>query len=260
MSRTDVAGADRAAPVRAKRRSPRAAQTRAEVLMTLRRGESLLLTLGIPVALLVFFSLVDVLPTSTDKPVTFLAPGIIALAVMSAAMVGLAIATAFERQYGVLKRIATTPLGRPNLLAAKISAIIAVEIVQFIVLLPVGLALGWRPPLAGIAPAVVAVLLGTCAFAGLGLAMAGSLRAEVVLAAANGLYLLLLLVSDMMIPLAELPGPLQSVARALPSSALAEVLRGALSATEQASGWAWFVLVAWAFAGPAIAVRLFRWE
>ena len=100
--------------------------------MTLRRGESLLLTLGIPVGLLIFFSLVDVLPTTTDKPVTFLAPGIVALAVMSAAMVGLAIATAFERQYGVLKRIGTTPLGRTNLLVAKITAIVAVETFSFL--------------------------------------------------------------------------------------------------------------------------------
>ena len=245
---------------RPRRRSPRTAQIRAEVLMTLRRGESLLLTLGIPVGLLVFFSLVDVLPTTTDKPVTFLAPGIIALAVMSAAMVGLAIATAFERQYGVLKRIGTTPLGRTNLLVAKITAIVAVEIVQFVVLLPVGLSLGWRPPLSGIAPAVAAVLLGTCAFAGLGLAMAGALRAEVVLAAANGLYLLLLLVSGMMIPLTELPGPLRAVAHGLPSSALAEVLRGALSASEHASGAAWAVLVGWAVLGPAVAIRLFKWE
>lgn len=245
---------------RSRRRSPRSAQTRAEVLMTLRRGESLLLTLGIPVGLLVFFSLVDVLPTGTSKPVTFLAPGIVALAVMSAAMVGLAIATAFERQYGVLKRIGTTPLGRTNLLVAKITAIVAVEIVQFLVLLPVGFALGWRPPVSGILPAAAAVLLGTCAFAGLGLAMAGALRAEVVLAAANGLYLLLLLVSGMMIPLTELPGPLRAVAHGLPSSALAEVLRGALSTTENASGAAWAVLVGWAVLGPVIAVRLFRWE
>ena len=248
-----------ATPVR-RRRSPRAAQTRAEILMTLRRGESLLLTLAIPVGLLVFFSLVDVLPTSTDEPVDFLAPGIMALAVMSAAMVGLAIATAFERQYGVLKRIGTTPLGRTNLLVAKITAIAVVELVQFAVLLPVGLALGWRPPVAGLAPALVAVLLGTCAFAGLGLAMAGSLRAEIVLAGANGLYLLLLLVSGMMIPLTKLPSGLAAIARLLPSSALADVLRGCLSASFDVPSRAWIVLAVWAVVGPIVAIGVFRWE
>jgi hypothetical protein len=120
------------------------AQTKAETAMTLSRGESLLLALGIPVLLLVFFSLVDVLPTGTGDPVTFLAPGILALAVMSTAMVSLAIATGFERQYLVLKRLGTTPLGRPALLTAKIASIVAVEAAQTVVLVAVAIALGCR--------------------------------------------------------------------------------------------------------------------
>src|SRR5947207_13384556 len=120
------------------------AQTRAEVLMTLRRGESLLLTLGIPVGLLVFFSLIDLGFTKGD-PVDFVAPGVLALAVMSTGMVSLGIATGFERQYGVLKRLGTTPLGRPNLLAAKTIAILAVELLQAVVLVVEAWLLGWHP-------------------------------------------------------------------------------------------------------------------
>ena len=236
------------------------AQLRAEVTMTLRRGESVLLTLGIPVLLLVFFSLVDVLPTQTDKPVTFLAPGVLALAVMSAAMVGLAIATGFERQYGVLKRLGTTPLGRPTLMAAKIIGVIGVELVQFVCLVGVGLALGWRPPVSGLPGAVAAVLLATAAFGGLGLCMAGRWKAEVVLAGANGLYLLLLLVSGMVIPLAKLPGAFRPVARLLPSTAQAEILHGLLTSGGAVPGRAWLVLVVWAVAAPLLAARLFRWE
>jgi ABC-2 type transport system permease protein len=116
--------------------APVLAHTKVELALTLRRGESLLLTLGIPVLLLVFFSLVDVLPTGTDDPVDFLAPGILALAVMSTAMVGLGIATGFERQYKVLKRLGTTPLGRPALLGAKTAAVVVVELLQFAVLVP----------------------------------------------------------------------------------------------------------------------------
>ena len=240
--------------------SPVAAQTAAEVRMTLRRGESLLLTLGIPVLLLVFFSLVDVLPTGTDDPVDFLAPGVLALAVMSAAMVGLAIATGFERQYGVLKRLGTTPLGRSNLLIAKIGAILLVEVVQFAVLVAVGVALGWRPSAGGMLPGLVAVLLGTAAFAGLGMCMAGRWKAELVLAGANGLYLVLLLVSGMMIPLAKLPGPLRAVAHLLPSAALAELLHATLTTGASTPARAWIVLVVWAIAAPALAARLFQWE
>ena len=240
--------------------SPVAAQTAAEVRMTLRRGESLLLTLGIPVLLLVFFSLVDVLPTGTDDPVDFLAPGVLALAVMSAAMVGLAISTGFERQYGVLKRLGTTPLGRGNLLIAKIGAILLVEVVQFAVLVAVGVALGWRPSAGGMLPGLVAVLLGTAAFAGLGMCMAGRWKAELVLAGANGLYLVLLLVSGMMIPLAKLPGPLRAVAHLLPSAALAELLHATLTTGASTPARAWIVLVVWAIAAPALAARLFQWE
>jgi ABC-2 type transport system permease protein len=233
-------------------------QTRAEVGMTLRRGESLLLALGIPVLLLVFFSVVDVLPTNTDDPVDFLAPGVLALAVMSTAMVGLGIATGFERQYLVLKRLGTTPLGRPALLAAKTAAVLVVELVQVAVLVPVALALGWRPD-GNVVAALAAVLVATVAFAGLGLLMAGTLRAEVTLAAANGLYLVLLLLGGMVVPLGELPGALRAVARALPAAALSDALHAAL-ASAAVPGRAWLVLAIWAVAAPAAAAALFRWE
>ena len=149
------------------------AQVAAETQMTLQRGETLLVTIGIPVVLLVFFSLVPVLPTGTRHRVDFLAPGVVALAVMSTAMVSLGIATAFERSYGVLKRLGATPLGRPALLGAKIVSVMTVEVIQVVVLVGVALALGWRPhPAAGLA--VIALLLATVAFCGIGLAMAGA--------------------------------------------------------------------------------------
>ena len=235
------------------------AQTKAEVTMTLRRGESLLLALGIPVLLLVFFSLVDVLPTGTDEPVDFLAPGILALAVMSTAMVGLAIATGFEREYLVLKRLGTTPLRRGELLAAKTAGVLAVLAVQVAVLLPVALLLGWRPE-GGALLAVVAVLLATVGFAGLGLAMAGVLPAMTTLAAANGLYLVLLLLGGMVIPVAKLPGALRAFARALPAAALSDALHGALAAGASVPGRAWVVLSVWAVVAPAFAALTFRWE
>src|SRR5439155_18637353 len=160
--------------------------------------ESVLLTLVIPVLLLVFFSEVDILPTGVREPIDFLAPGILALAVMSTAMVGLGIATGFERQYGVLKRLGATPLGRPALLAAKTAAILAVEILQTVVLVVVALVLGWRP--SGSVLAVPAgMVLATVGFAGLGLVMSGRTRGEDVLAAANGLFLVLLLLGCMVI-------------------------------------------------------------
>ena len=234
------------------------AQTRVELALTLRRGESVLLSLGIPVVLLVFFSVVDVLPTGTDEPIDFLAPGVLALAVMSTAMVGLGIATGFERQYGVLKRLGSTPLGRPALLTAKTLAILAVEVLQVGVLVAVSLALGWRPS-GSVGAVALAMLLATLAFAGLGLLMAGRLRGEAVLAAANGLYLVLLLLGGMVIPVDELPGALRAVARALPAAALSDVVHAATTAAT-VPGRAWIVLTAWAVAAPLAAAATFRWE
>jgi ABC-2 type transport system permease protein len=237
------------------------AQAQVELRLTVRRGESVLLTLGIPVLLLVFFSVVDVLPLpeGTDDAVDFLTPGILALAVMSTAMVSLGIATGFERQYGVLKRLGTTPLGRRALLAAKTLAIVAIELVQVAVLAAVALALGWRPE-GSLLPALAAALLGTVAFAGLGLLMAGTLRGEVTLAAANGLYLVLLLLGGMVFPLDRLPGALRAVAELLPAAALSTALDGALGASASVPGKAWLVLLAWAAAAPALAAATFRWE
>ena len=234
------------------------AHLRLELAVLARNGESLLLTLGIPVLLLVFFANVDVLPID-GKPIAFLAPGVLSLAILSTSMVNLAIATGFEREYGVLKRLGATPLGRPRLLAAKTIAIGVVEAVQIAVLWLLALALGWHPSVhePGL---VAAVVLGTVACAGIGLCLAGSLKALVTLAAANGLYLLLLLLSGMVIPLQELPGPIRTVARALPSGALAEAIRGSLTAGAGVPTRAWVVLAVWAIAAPLSATRLFRWE
>ena len=239
---------------------PFVAQLRTELQLVARNGEQLLLTIGIPVLLLVFFSLVDVLPTDTAEPIDFLAPGVLALAVMSTAMVSLGIGTGFERSYLVLKRLGATPLGRPRLIAAKIAGVAVVEVAQFAVLIPVAYLLGWNPTDPTWLAALAGVLLGTCAFAGIGLFLAGRLRGEINLAAANGLYLVLLLLGGMVIPLDKLPAPLRALGRALPSGALADVLRETLASAGTRVGLSWVVLIAWAIIMPVVAATTFRWE
>ncbi len=237
------------------------AQVAAELRLTLRRGDAVLLNLAIPLGLLVFFSVVDVLPkpAGVTHSVDFLSPGILALAVMSTSLVSLGIATAFERQYGVLKRLQATPLGRPRLLAAKIVAVVAIETLQVTLIVVVALVLGWHPG-GPVAAALPAVLLATVAFSGLGLLLAGALRAEATLAAANGLYLLLLLLGGMIFPLSKLPGGLRAVAQALPAGALSDALHGSLTAGGSVPVRAWVVLAVWAVATPVAAAWTFRWE
>lgn len=233
--------------------------------MTLRRGETLLLTVGIPVAFLVFFSTVHVESTGKGPAASFFVPGILALAVMSTAMVSLGIATGFERGYGVLKRLGATPLGRPRLLGAKIVTVLFVEIVQAAVVVPVGYALGWHPAGhlgagAAAGEALGAALLATVAFGGLGLLLAGVLRAEVNLAAANGLYLVLLLLGGMIVPLSKLPAGLAAFSRGLPAAALSDALHAALQQGAPVPLGAWVVLTLWAVGAVGLAALTFRWE
>jgi ABC-2 type transport system permease protein len=235
------------------------AQTRAELALTLRRGESLIVTLAIPLGVLVFFAKVDAVATDYDKPVDFLVPGILALAVMSAAMVSLGIATGFERRYGVLKRLGTTPLSRSGLLVAKTATILLLEAVQAIAIVATGAALGWHVP-AGVVPALGLLLLGTVAFAGVGLLFAGTLRAEANLALANGLFLVLLFLGGMAYPLSKLPGPLEAFARLLPAAALSECVRGVLASGHSFPTGSFVVLAVWTVVAPLAAIRCFRWE
>lgn len=235
------------------------AQTATELRLTLRRGESVLLTLVIPLMLLVFFDAVDVLPAGSGRTVDFLVPGILALAVMSTAFTGQAIATGYERSYGVLKRLGASPLPRWVLLAGKTLAVLAVEVLQAALVVAVGYALGWHPH--GSPAAVVLLLLvGTVAFSGLGLLMAGTLRAEATLAGANGVYLVLLLLGGVVFPLGRLPGALQAVGHALPTAALSGGLRSVLQHGHGLPAGDLGVLLAWAVGSLALAAVTFRWE
>jgi ABC-2 type transport system permease protein len=234
------------------------AQARAETLLQLRRGENLIVTLAIPLGILVFFAKVDAISTDFAHPVDFLVPGVLSLAVMAAAMVSLGIATGFERRYGVLKRLGSTPLSRGGLLVAKTATVLALEILQILLVVAVGVAIGWHVP-AGIVPAVGLLLIGTIAFAGIGMLMAGTLRAEANLAAANGLFLVLLFLGGMAYPLAKLPTVMQDFAKALPAAALSETVRSVLSAHAFPAGEL-AVLIAWAVGAPLLAARYFRWE
>lgn len=238
------------------------AQTALETRMLLRNGEQLLLTVVIPTLLLVLFSTVAVVDTGAGKAVDFLAPGILALAVMSTAFTGQAIATGFERRYGVLKRLGASPLPRWGLMTAKTGSVLATEILQIILLTVTAFALGWSPHGGPAAVAAVAALLvlGTAAFSGLGLLMAGTLKAEATLAAANLVFLLLLVGGGVIVPLDRFPDSLRGVLELLPISALSDGLREVL---QHGAGIPWRdlgILAVWAVLGLGSAARWFRWE
>ncbi len=238
------------------------AQTLAEVRMTIRRGETLLLTVGIPVLLLVFFSLTKVTSSPTKSRIDFIAPGIFALCVLSTSLVALSIATGFERSFGVLRRLHVTPLGTRRLIGAKIAGVLVTELLQVAILTLVAIALTWRPRggVGGAFEVVALLLLGSAGSAGIGLALAGRLRAEVNLAASNGLYLVLLLLSGIVIPITSFPTFIQKVVIALPSGAMAEGLHRVLGQGFAPTGADWLALALWALVAPLVAARTFRFD
>jgi len=236
-----------------------AAQAALETRMLLRNGEQLLLTVVIPALLLVLFSTVDIVDTGSGEAVDFLTPGVLALAVMSTAFTGQAIATGFERRYGVLKRLAASPLPRWALMTAKTASVLVIEALQTVLLTVIAFALGWSPE-GGPFAVLLLLVLGTAAFSGLGLLMAGTLRAEATLAAANLVFLLLLVGGGVVVPLDRFPAGAQGVLGLLPISALSDGLRDVL---QHGAGMPWgnlAILAVWAVAGLAAAGRFFRWE
>ena len=235
------------------------AQTRAELSMTLRQGERVLITVILPAFFLVFFASTNIVPAGMGKPVDFLLPGMLAVAIMSTGMVSLGIATAYDRYYGVLKRLGSSPLPRWGLIAAKLLAVLAVEVGQIVLLVLLAVIFfGWRP--AGpVWSAVPIILLGTAAFAGLGMLMAGALRATTTLAGANGLYILFLAIGGVILPTDHLPPVITWIANLLPAAALSDALRGALT-TQGTHGGSILLLVFWAVVILSAAARTFKWE
>ncbi|MEU4684560.1 ABC transporter permease [Streptomyces xinghaiensis] len=236
-----------------------AAQTALETRMLLRNGEQLLLTVVIPTLLLALFATVDIVDTGAGRAVDFLAPGVLALAVMSTAFTGQAIATGFERRYGVLKRLGASPLPRWALMTAKTGSVLVTELLQIALLTAVALALGWSPRGNPLTVAVL-LLLGTAAFSGLGLLMAGTLRAEATLAAANLVFILLLVGGGVVVPLERFPDAAQSVLQLLPIAALSDGLRDVLQHGAQVPWGDLGLLAGWSALGLGLAARFFRWE
>lgn len=236
------------------------AQTRWETRLLMSNGEQLLLTIVIPLGLLLGLTLTDVI-VQTDGPnrIPSALATVLSVSVISAAFTSLAIATAFERRSGALRFLGTTPLGSGELLAGKLLATAAVTVISVVVVGATALVLGWRPG-AGSGWAIPVVVLGTASFAAWGMALAGLLRAEAVLAVANGLFLVLIMFGGVVVPADSLPGPLSTLAGYLPSGALTEALQSALVAGSPPSLADVLVLVLWGLVGAVVTARTFRWS
>jgi ABC-2 type transport system permease protein len=229
-------------------------QARIETLLALRNGEQVLLTLLIPLVLLVGLTLLKIIAMPTPR-VDSVTPRVFALAIMSSAFTGQAIALGFDRRYGVLKRLAATALPRWLLVAGRLSAAVVVVVVQIVILGVVAAILGWAPAVSGIGLAIVLIALGTLAFGALGVLLGGSLRAEIVLALANVIWFVLLLVGGAGLASSSIPAGARDAMLVIPSGALAEGLYSALGSGTAPIWLCALILLGWGVLAGAIATR-----
>lgn len=236
------------------------AQAAFEVRTLLTNGEQLLVSLVLPALALVGLALTTAPSLGPGRRIDLAVPGVLALAVVSTAFTGQAIATGFDRRYGVLRLLGTTPLGRSGLLIGKAVAVLAVVAAQTTVLAAIGVAFGWRPQLSGTVVALVLLLLGSWVWVSLALALAGVLRAEATLALANLIWVLLAAFGGLLVPTDRLPGALGAVARFLPSGALGDGLRAALTGQDGSLVAPGLVLLVWGAVASFLVARFFKWS
>lgn len=236
------------------------AQARFETRTLLSNGEQLLVSLVLPALALIGLAVSSSPSLGAGRRIDVAVPGVLALAIVSTAFTGQAIATGFDRRYGVLRLLGTSPLGRSGLLAGKAIAVLSVVVAQTIVLAVLGAAFGWHPNLSGIAIGIVLLLLGTWVWVALALALAGVLRAEATLAVANLIWVLLAAFGGLLVPTGRLPGGLGVVARLLPSGALGDGLRAALTGHDGSLLQPVLVLFVWGVLASALVARFFRWS
>lgn len=234
-------------------------QGKYEAVTMLRNGEQLILAGVLPLLALVGLTVTPFLDGMGSSRINVAVPGILALCAMSTAFTGQGIATGFDRRYGVLRFLSTTPLGRGGLIAGKVLSVLAVLCIQVAVVGLAALALGWQPTAAGWLPGLALLALGAAAFTALGLLVAGTVRPEATLAITNLLWILLGAMGGIVIPAERLPAAAQAVVHFLPSGALGESMRAAFLGGA-VNGGAALILLLWTVVAGAAAIRWFKWN
>lgn len=238
-------------------------QGRYETMAMLRNGEQLMLNIIFPVMALIalrFTGLIDEYANSVGvSRMDAAVPGVLALCVISTALSGQGIATGFDRRYGVLRFLATTPLGRNGLIMGKCIAVLVVVAIQFTLVAALGYGLGWRPDAIAVSRSIITMLMGAGAFTALGLLIAGTVRAEATLAIVNIAWVILAGAGGVVFPLKSFPDWYAGIVAWSPSAALGDALRGNFIQHQWLADPHW-VLIVWTVVIGFIASRKFKWS
>ena len=238
-------------------------QGRYETMAMLRNGEQLMLNIIFPIMALIalrFTGLIDEYANSVGvSRMDAAVPGVLALCVISTALSGQGIATGFDRRYGVLRFLATTPLGRNGLIMGKCIAVLVVVAIQFTLVAALGYGLGWRPDAIAVSRSIITMLMGAGAFTALGLLIAGTVRAEATLAIVNIAWVILAGAGGVVFPLKSFPDWYAGVVAWSPSAALGDALRGNFIQHQWLAEPHWVIIV-WTVVIGFIASRKFKWS
>ena len=238
-------------------------QGRYETMAMLRNGEQLMLNIIFPVMALIalrFTGLIDEYANSVGvSRMDAAVPGVLALCVISTALSGQGIATGFDRRYGVLRFLATTPLGRNGLIMGKCIAVLVVVAIQFTLVTALGYGLGWRPDAIAVSRSIITMLMGAGAFTALGLLIAGTVRAEATLAIVNIAWVILAGAGGVVFPLKSFPDWYAGIVAWSPSAALGDALRGNFIQHQWLADPHW-VLIVWTVVIGFVASRKFKWS
>ena len=238
-------------------------QGRYETMAMLRNGEQLMLNIIFPVMALIalrFTGLIDEYANSVGvSRMDAAVPGVLALCVISTALSGQGIATGFDRRYGVLRFLATTPLGRDGLIMGKCIAVLVVVAIQFTLVAALGYGLGWRPDAIAFSRSIITMIMGAGAFTALGLLIAGTVRAEATLAIVNIAWVILAGAGGVVFPLNSFPDWYGGIVAWSPSAALGDALRGNFIQHQWLADPHWVIIV-WTVVIGFIASRKFKWS
>ena len=238
-------------------------QGRYETMAMLRNGEQLMLNIIFPVMALIalrFTGLIDEYANSVGvSRMDAAVPGVLALCVISTALSGQGIATGFDRRYGVLRFLATTPLGRNGLIMGKCIAVLVVVAIQFTLVAALGYGLGWRPDAIAVSRSIITMLMGAGAFTALGLLIAGTVRAEATLAIVNIAWVILAGAGGVVFPFKSFPDWYAGIVAWSPSAALGDALRGNFIQHQWLADPHW-VLIVWTGVIGFVASRKFKWS
>lgn len=230
-----------------------------EAAIMLRNGEQLVLAIVLPLLALIGLTVTPLLDAFGSSRINVATPGVLALCAMSTAFTGQGIATGFDRRYGVLRFLSTTPLGKTGLVFGKAIAVVCVLAIQVVLVSAVAALLGWQPVVSGVPAAALQLLIGAAAFTALGLLVAGTFRPEATLAITNLLWILLAAGGGILLPPRGLPDAVQPFVEVLPSAALGEGLRAALG-QGRFDLLSTVFLLAWAVVAALATVKWFKWS